>query len=183
MKIEEYKEWLIDNGNKEEEYAYEVTKEIVNWHTLHIDISVDVNCYPRKIIQTRREKIEFDLVIQLEWYSNHYYKRLIGVEFKDTDVEKVIDQAIIRRRFVDYMYIATANIAINPEQLLRIVDYGIGWVVWGKDFTKLVFLSKFQRHGRSEILIKYLAKKAVEEVIQEMIEDGKTSKLFQFMEI
>jgi len=187
MNLEEYREWLKENGNNEEVMAYEVAKRIVNYHmTVNWASDYEVRCYPRKVFQTDKERLEFDLILEVEWESNRKYKRLIGIEFKETDFSKVIVQAIARRDFVDYMYIATRNVIVDPLDILRLVDFGIGWVIWEEGFVKLMFPAKYCRCSQVYRLLRYLAEKAVEDVIREMKAEDRISKnmsLFEFVEM
>jgi len=186
MNLKEYKEWLEKNANQEEKMAYEVAERIIDYHTDDNYHDWKAEVYPRKVLVRdlihKQERLEFDLVIKIEWTSNRKYERLIGVEFKEYDMDKVVVQAIARRHFVDYMYIATRNVSIDPVNLLRLVDFGIGWVVWS-DFVKLIFPSKFNRFGHIDNLLHYLAKKAIEEEIEKMKLESKIArnmKLFEF---
>lgn len=188
MDLEEYRGWLKENGNKEEAAAYEVAKRIVNYHTVEVDADLYVKCYPRRVFQTEKERLEFDLVIEVEWESNRKYKRLIGVEFKEYDADKVVVQAIAKRPFVNYMYVATRNILMDPVNILRLSDFGIGWVVWeiytdsDETFTKIIFPAKYNRHGDVYGLLRYLASRAIEEVLEEKMLEGKIAKNMSLLE-
>jgi hypothetical protein len=168
MNLEEYREWLKENSNQEEKMAYEVAQKIVNYHISDWAADYEVSCHPRKVFQTDKERLEFDLIIELEWESNRKYRRLIGVEFKETDFGKVVVQAIARCDFVDYMYVATRNVIPDSYDLLRLFDFGIGWIVWEEDFVKLLFPAHFRRYSGVSRLIDYLARRALEQAIEEM---------------
>jgi len=152
LSIEEYREWLKENGNQEEKMALEVVDKIIFNHItcgLSDKYKYDIKLYPRHILKSDRIRIEFDLIISVELTSKKTKKRYIGVEFKEYDISKVIDQAIIRRNFVDYMYIATRpNIMqILPQDLYKLVLHGIGWVIWTEPHIVIMMLKS--RKGRS----------------------------------
>ncbi len=168
MNLEEYKKWLEQNGNQEEKMAYDVVKVILYHHTLNIYSDYKVDLHPRRVFNTKKERLEFDLLIELEWESNRKYKRLIGVEFKETDFSKVVVQAIARREFVDYMYVATRNVIPDKVDLFRLFDFGIGWVIWSEDFVKLLYPASYYRAGNVVSLIEYLSRKILEEKIEEI---------------
>jgi len=175
MNLEEYKEWLEKNGNLEEKRAYDIAKRIVDWHLRAIyydDLSVEV--FPHYWYESKAEKLEYDLLVKLCWRSNREYERLIGVEFKETDFKKVVSQAVIRREYVDYMWIATRNIIPNVEDLLLILDCGIGWILWDEDLIKILVPAKYNR-GSIKNLIQYLARKEVEKAVKEVMEEAKVS--------
>ena len=118
MNLEQYKKWLEEHANKEERQAYAVVERIVEYHQnrAYANLMKDVDVFPRK----KLNGLEFDLVIYLHIKSKRPEHRtrediLIGVEFKESDMNKVIKQAIARREFVDYMYIATSCRAWNIE--------------------------------------------------------------------
>jgi len=185
MKLKEYKEWLKQNSNCEEEQAYNIAKLIVDWHTVGLQYDeMDIEVYPRHILarkdeSDKLERLEFDLVIQLKWTTkvhsidgrsySRQYERLIGVEFKEYDMRKVVLQAMRRRDFVDYMYIATRNITVDYIDLFYLADFSIGWIIYDADgFVKMLIPSRI-KHGQSVTeLIKSLAERAVRETIREM---------------
>lgn len=180
MTLDEYREWLKENANKEEEMAYEVAEEVIRYHTMWKE-GVEATLYPRSIFQNKKEKLEFDLVIVVEWESEglvtRKIKRTIGVEFKETDIDKVIKQAIARRDYVHYMYIATKPVTLMPQQLFLLADYGIGWVVWRKGkFANLVLGSRLERNSDVMTLLEYFARKAVEKAIRDIKEEVKTTR-------
>jgi len=61
-------------------------------------------------------------------------KKSIGVELKENDYDKAIKQAIIRRRYFDYMYVVLDMSVHSILEILRrkryseVFDYGIGFV-------------------------------------------------------
>jgi len=187
MNLEEYREWLKQNANKEEASAYEVAKEIIDYHNSFwgMDEPSKVELFPRKVITHNGDRLEFDLVITVSWVRDvfHYkrtYTRTIGVEFKETDISKVIQQAIKRRDYVEYMYIATRrNVVLNNLEHILMAEFGIGWVVWSEDFAKMVIPShyKYPVHSIREI-VWYLADKAVEEKLRKKLKEVKLSEFF-----
>ena len=191
MKLEEYKEWLKKKGNYEEVAAYKVAKKIVDWHTSDIDCSkLDVEVYPRHVLSRKdllsekEERIEFDLVIKLVWTTTkgRRYERLIGVEFKEYDMRKVVIQAIRRRDFVDYMYVATRNIVVDYTDLFYLADFGIGWLIYDDDgFVKMLIPAKYSYGSGVYELLKSLAEKAVNEVLED-IRRRRNTILFEFVE-
>jgi len=185
MNLEEYKEWIEKNGNKEEKMAYEVARKIVHYHTWYLETGdVDVECLPRFLVTTEKEKLEFDLIIRLSWESNRFYERYIGVEFKETDISRCIAQAIMRREHVDYMYIATQNVLVDSLDLLRMIDYGIGWIVWDTRFVKMLFGSKADRRNLTGF-IKTYARRIIEETLEEIAKERKVQNgltLLDFVE-
>jgi hypothetical protein len=184
MNLKEYKEWLNKNGKREEKRAYDVANCIVDWHLRRIiyeDLNIEV--YPRHWIFTEKERLEFDLLMHLEWRSDRKYRRVIGIEFKESDFRKVVSQAVIRREYVDYMWIATRNIVPNVESLILLLDSGIGWILWERDFIKILIPAKYHR-GSIKYLIEHLAKVEVDRVVRELVEEAKVSasirNLFDF---
>lgn len=191
MNLEEYREWLSQNANKEEASAYEVTKEIIDYHNSFwgMDEPSKVELFPRKVITHNGDRLEFDLVIVISWVREtfHYkrtYTRTIGVEFKETDISKVLQQAIKRRDYVEYMYIATRrNVVLNHLEHILMAEFGIGWVVWDENFAKMVFPSHYQYpvHSITDI-INHLVKKTVDKYFKEKMNETKATKLTDFEE-
>ena len=139
LTFEEYRQWLDKNKNKEEAMAEEVIKAIL-WEQVDSRwIATDYEPYfiPRKVINIDDRRLEFDLIIHLKDVTdrdkNIKYDKWIAVEFKETDLKKVVRQAILRRWYVDYMYIATMPIPATPEELVLMAYTHIGWVVWDKN--------------------------------------------------
>ena len=191
MNLEEYQEWLKQNANKEEASAYEVAKEIIDYHNSFwgMDEPSKVELFPRKVITHNGDRLEFDLVIVISWVREtfHYkrtYTRTIGVEFKETDISKVIQQAIKRRDYVEYMYIATQrNVVLNHLEHILMAEFGIGWVVWDENFAKMVFPSHYQYPVHSIMdIISHLVKKTVDKYLKEKMNETKATKLTDFEE-
>ena len=170
MNLEQYKKWLEENANKEERQAYNVAEEIIYHHAYNRYTDYKIDIFPRK----KFNGIEFDLLIYIWIQSKNpknrtYRDALIGVEFKETDLEKVIQQAIVRKEFVDYIYIATNCRAWKIEQLFLMALYGIGWIFWDNRFVKMI-LEPRRDKSKVEILLDYLFNKKLEEVIGNAIE-------------
>lgn len=191
MNLEEYREWLSQNANKEEASAYEVAKEIIDYHNSFwgMDEPSKVELFPRKVITHSGDRLEFDLVIVISWVRKtfHYkrtYTRTIGVEFKETDISKVIQQAMKRRDYVEYMYIATrSNVVLNHLEHILMAEFGIGWVVWEENFAKMVIPSHYQYPVHSIMdIISHLVKKTVDKYLKEKMNETKATKLTDFEE-
>ena len=172
MNLEQYKKWLEEHANKEERQAYAVVERIVEYHQnrAYANLMKDIDVFPRK----KLDGLEFDLVIYLHIKSKRPEHRtrediLIGVEFKESDMDTVIKQAIARREFVDYMYIATSCRAWNIEQLFLLALYGIGWVFWDNQFVEII-LEPRRYANRVDTLIDYLFDGKLREIIDEAIE-------------
>jgi len=172
VNLEQYKKWLEEHANKEEQQAYAVVERIVEYHQnrAYANLMKDIDVFPRK----KLDGLEFDLVIYLHIKSKRPEHRtrediLIGVEFKESDMDKVIKQAIARREFVDYMYIATSCRAWNIEQLFLLALYGIGWVFWDNQFVEII-LEPRRYANRVDTLIDYLFDGKLREIIDEAIE-------------
>jgi len=172
VNLEQYKKWLEEHANKEERQAYAVVERIVEYHQnrAYANLMKDIDVFPRK----KLDGLEFDLVIYLHIKSKRPEHRtrediLIGVEFKESDMDTVIKQAIARREFVDYMYIATSCRAWNIEQLFLLALYGIGWVFWDNQFVEII-LEPRRYANRVDTLIDYLFDGKLREIIDEAIE-------------
>ena len=145
MDYEEYKKFIEENANKEEREAIRVVDEILRQHidrTCAEYIKSKAKFFPRFVFNGDKERIEMDLLIVLE-HPKQRYDRKIGVEFKETDADKVIAQAIVRRKYVDYMYIATRDIPFTYKEVFLLSYFGIGWIIWKEDFTKMIFPARY----------------------------------------
>ena len=163
MNLKEYKKWLEEHANKEERQAYKVVEEILNMH--YAPSFPNEQIYPRK----RYEGIEFDLLILLQDGKGNTH-RVIGVEFKETDIHKVIAQAIIRKRYTDYMYIATKPILdVGYFHIFMMCYYGIGWIVFLPDIAYPIIKSR-RSGGDIDSLVNYLIEKEIEKKVDEKIE-------------
>ena len=192
MNLEEYRAWLQENGNKEELMAYEVARKVIDYHLQwggKEDWKADL--HPRFWMNGEEEKLEFDLLIELEWTSSgKRYKRMIGIEFKEMDFRRVVNQAIARRDYVDYMWIATRNVFGSSDDytvaLLEMLDHGIGWVIWDEDFVKIIVAPRYNRYGWVPLLLGHIAEKAVERAAEKLVKDAKVSQgirsLFEFID-
>ena len=169
MNLKQYKKWLEEHANKEECQAYKVAELIVDYHTFRFDYE-GIKIFPRK----KFKGMEFDLLIYIYKKSSKPENRtgrdiLIGVEFKENDMDKVIKQAIARKEFVDYMYIATCCRVWNVEQLFLLALYGIGWILWDGDYVRLILEPK-RYANKVDTLINYLFDRKLREVIDDAIE-------------
>lgn len=185
MRLEEYRQWLRQNGNQEERMGYEIAKRVIDYHLADVqayDWSEEL--HPRLWYNTGKEKLEYDLLIKLTWENKRKYERLIGIEFKETDFRKVVTQAIARTSYVDYMWIATEMVIPDTAMFLEMIDYGIGWIVWDDDFVKILIPARFGR-GHLLDLLRYLAEKEVREAAERLVNDAKVAhgvrSLFEFM--
>jgi len=136
---EEYFKWLEEHGNKEESAAKAVVKEIIDYHFesgLHGDwFDVEYEFYPRK----RLENLEFDLIIVAKSKNKTVS---IGVEFKEYDSKKVIQQAILRRPFVDYLYVAIKPVVfLRPSEVFSLSAFGIGLIAYRGEFAWMITYS------------------------------------------
>jgi len=168
MNLEQYKKWLEENANKEERQAYKVAELIVDYHTFRFDYE-GIKIFPRK----KFKGTEFDLLIYIYKKSSKPENRtgrdiLIGVEFKENDMDKVIKQAIARKEFVDYMYIATCCRVWNVEQLFLLALYGIGWIFWDNQFVKLILEPK-RYANKVNSLIDYLLNNKLKAIIRQTV--------------
>ena len=145
MNYEEYKKFIEENANKEESEALEVVNEILrhhidgNWAEYSRE---QVEFYPRFVFNGEKERIEMDLLMILK-HEKERYNRKIGIEFKEYDSQKVLSQAITRRKYVDYMYVATRNIAFSYKEVFLMPYFGIGWVIWENGFAKMIFPARY----------------------------------------
>jgi len=168
VNLEQYKKWLEEHANKEERQAYKVAELIVDYHTFRFDYE-GIKIFPRK----KFKGIEFDLLIYIYKKSSKPEDRtgrdiLIGVEFKESDLNKVIKQAIVRREFVDYVYIATNCRAWDVEQIFLLALYGIGWIFWDGEFVKLILEPK-RYANKVNALIDYLLNNKLKAIIRQTV--------------
>jgi len=174
MNLEEYKKFLESNGNKEEREAIRVIDEILKQHidrTWAEYYKSKVKLFPRFVFNGDKERIEMDLLIILE-HSKQHYNRKVGVEFKETDVNKVIAQAIIRRKYVDYMYIATRDIPFMHREVFLLSYFGIGWIIWMEDFAKMIFPARFHYPTDSiEDMVNFLIEQKLKKEVDKLKEE------------
>lgn len=156
MNLEEYKKFLEENAYAEEFEAIKVVKEVLDYHYLFNEAKYSKpELYPRFILNTDKEKLEYDLLIILR-HDNKRFERKIGIEFKDTDIKKVISQAVARKKYVDYQYIATMNVWLNYTDIVVLSYFGIGWVIYMKDFAKMIFPARFNNVGYAESIVDFI---------------------------
>jgi len=165
MNAEEYKKWLKENANQEEAMAFEVAQKIVRFHEKEYADESAVEYFPRYILIKDKERVEFDLLIKITWKTGkRKYERLIGVEFKEHDVKKVLMQAVRRSMFVDYMYIATRNVWLDYEDVFILAYFGLGWIIWENGFVKLITPSRY-------MVKSYTFNRLLNQAIDTIIED------------
>ena len=172
MRLDEYKLWLEEHANKEERRAYDIAEQIVDYHLdrTFSNMFKNVEIFPRK----KFKGIEFDLLIYIYAKSKKPAQRtrediLIGVEFKETDLNKVIAQAVMRREFVDYMYIATRCRSWDIQQIFLMALFGIGWFYWDNNFVKLI-LEPRRYANKVNDLLDYLFDSKLEKLFDEAID-------------
>ena len=136
MDFDSYERWLEENGNREEKQAIAIVSKILKYHRLNIS---EVKFFPRKVIKRGRERVEFDLIMAYK-LKRFKVERLIGVELKESDFQKAVHQAIVRKEFVHYMYIAVREPLLRFElpSLLLMTYYGIGLLVWNDKTALLI---------------------------------------------
>ena len=199
MNLDEYKEWLKENAYLEEKNAVGVIEEIFRYHGDWDFRDAEMEIFPRHILTKDNERIEFDAVVRISWerefsWGTRKYERLIGIEFKEYGKNKVISQCVRRRDFVDYMYMATRNIALDYDDVLIMNYFGIGWVVWDDDFAKIVFPARYRdaetydsfrfmirqslKDLLRESLDRDLLKKTIEEVVREKVGNSKITEWY-----
>lgn len=175
MNLEEYKEWLEKNGNKEEEGAINAVEKILEHHkTTRTEF---VQFFPH----FRYKGIEFDLLILLSDKKIDINKldevigfhRLIAVEFKETDIRKVVGQAIVRKEFVDYIYVATKYSTYDYVDIFLMALFGIGWILFDKNFAKIILPARFYDTQKYKIkeLVDVLLNQKFKEVVEEVFKE------------
>lgn len=163
VNLEEYRKWLKENGNLEEENALGVLEVILRHHTYGTNFKLK-GIYPHLWLKGDDITVEFDLLVELEGTAKVMGRefsttRKIGIEFKEGDVKKVLAQAIARREFVDYIYIATRSwVHLDFDDLFVMGAYGIGWVIWDRDFAKMIVESRWRQPSAS---LEYMVERAV----------------------
>jgi len=169
LNLKEYKNWLERNSNREEKEGFKVVQEIVKYHSLSKEWKY-IQVFPR----TKYKGVEFDLLILLsdetKKLKDDFWGKLIGVEFKETDVKKVVKQAVQRREYVSYQYIATKDVYLDYPEIFLLCLFGIGWIVWGDGFAKMIIPSKIKfTYDKIETLVNYLIDKKLSDIIDKMI--------------
>jgi len=177
MNFEQYKRWLEKKANREERGALEVVKAILKHH--NSDGTWKEFFFPRTVFKG----MEFDLIIFLakkkkKLEEADYFDRVIGVEFKETDVKRVIKQAILRKEYVDYQYIATRDVYMDYPDVFLLTLFGIGWVVWGKGFAKIVVPARMRDISYR---VDHLVNELINVKLKGVIEDAIQKKLTEFL--
>jgi len=167
MNFQEYKKWWEENKNYEEEMAPVIIEEICKMHEIDID---KVQIYPRKVINTENGRIEFDLLIKYQ--DGWKREKLIAIEFKEENFRKAIHQAVIRREYVDYIYVAVIPPILSYEyaDFFVMLCYGIGLVVWNCENAMIIFKSAYQYPSEYRIkeVIGKLSAVMVQKVLSEL---------------
>ena len=145
--------------------SYHVENFVANAHGL-----VDITVMRHKVING----LECDAVMYGSTEGGKI--RTIGFELKQNDVNKVIDQAIARRKFFHYMYIVTPlpltyfiHIAHNSGKLYEMLRHGIGLIIVDDDErgsfvpTKAFIRSKFYRRPE------WAPPKPLDKVVEEIL--------------
>ena len=172
VNLEEYKKFLEEKGHFEERNALGVVNEILGYHMEGSEYR-DVQFFPHHIIRQGNNRFEFDLAIHLI-HKYEGFNKWIGVEFKEFDVKKVVRQAVARREFVDYMYIATRGVHLDFDDLLLLSYEGIGWVIWNEEFANLIVPSKYYPPAKSldamiGLHIYYMAEKEAKNIVPRLL--------------
>jgi len=170
MDINEYKKFIMEKGYKEEREAINIVNVILQYHNQK---GYDFSLYPRFIANIDGEKLEYDLLIILK--GERKFERKIGIEFKQNDIKKVISQAVARRKYVDYQYIATKNIWLNYDDIAVMCYFGLGWIIYMDNFAKIIFPSRFYDTGittRSilNFIIHEKLRKEADKVVKEAVD-------------
>ena len=127
--LNEYKENALLTKNIIEEISQEHSLEVKK---IHKNIYLNYN----------GKTVEFDVLIEAETPTGR--KRWISVELKDNDVSKVINQAVVRRDFVDYSYIILNN---NVKWIVQYLFY-----VWSETIKEYQ-IGFFSNWDNKEIFI------------------------------
>jgi len=183
MNLEEYSKFIEEHGYYEEKEAVRVVRKILDYHINYNYTEYDsYELYPRFIFSGDREKIEMDLLIILR-HPKKRYERKIGVEFKETDMRKVLSQAITRRKYVDYMYVATKNVFLTYKEILIMCFFGLGWIIWEEGFAKMIFPARYTTTDYIfEDIINSILRMKLEEKKEEIKEEiDKIVKLDEFI--
>ena len=168
MNLEEYEQFIKENGYYEEKEAINVVNVILEHH----NGNYTADFLPRFIAKIDNDRLEFDLLILLK-HNKHGFDRKIGVEFKETDISKVIWQAVARSRYVDYQYIATKNVSMGYEDIIVLSYFRIGWIVYFDGFAKMIFPAKFYDASDTvrnvvNFVIEEKIKKEADKVVEEV---------------
>jgi len=108
----------------------------------------------------RIDGIEFDCIVRGSTFRDKY-ARLIGIEFKDYDIETVVQQAVIRSEYtnVQYVVVNTSMFYIfdkTPDILVKLKEHKIGLICFvhgRKEETPVMILSsEIRRKTKHKIL-------------------------------
>lgn len=172
--LEQYKRFLEEKGNFEEREALAVVKELVSYHTEGTKLRL-VDLQPHLWVEGEGERFEIDLLLTLASETKYQGRRFraerkIAVEFKESDIKRVISQAVTRKPYVDYVYIATRSwVTLDYYDLFVMGYYGIGWVIWDKDFAKIIVPAKFHAPVHAlEYLVEDAVRRHLEKALSKM---------------
>ncbi|HDH45000.1 MAG TPA: hypothetical protein ENG66_06400 [Thermococcus sp.] len=171
MNLEDYEKWLEKHANFEEREAVRVVETILDYHQKVNKEYEFVQLFPR----VKFKGMEFDLIILLSdkkksLKETDFFDRVIGVEFKEVDTKCVVQQAVERRKYVDYQYVATRNVWMDYAEIFLMALFGIGWVVYEKGFSKLIIPSRMRdTFGKVEELVNYLIEKRMEKLVEDVV--------------
>ena len=76
----------------------EIVEQIADEHSIEVK-----KVYKNVYVKFNNKSVEFDVLIKAETPTGR--TRWISIELKESDISKVINQAIVRRDFVDYSYV------------------------------------------------------------------------------
>ena len=150
LRFGEYLRWYKKNGIYEETLAPKVIEKICRIHDIPLD---SIRIYPRFMLDTGRGKIEFDMI--LKYVDGRGKERLVGIEFKIADFKKVVEQALVRREFVDYMYVATHTgiwFSGQFDAFFLMLYFGIGWILIGEKEVFLVMKARWNSRTTDKLL-------------------------------
>ena len=142
--------WLYDaKVNKEDRYLLDIAYLI--W--LHHDISYDY----KGILHYKFDNHEFDLVIVGKSREHKDWPRVALVEFKDSNFPKLVEQAVARKEYGHYVYVAYSGplyeeLPWRMDDLQTLVQNGIGLIYTGVGARSPVLFLKARtqvhRNGR-----------------------------------
>jgi len=150
LRFEEYLKWYKKNGIYEETLAPRVIEKICRIHDIPLD---SIRIYPRFMLDTGKGKIEFDMI--LKYVDGRGKERLVGIEFKIADFKKVVEQALVRREFVDYMYIATHSgiwFSGQFDAFFLMLYFGIGWILIGEQEVFMAMKARWNSRTTDKLL-------------------------------
>ncbi|RLG16710.1 hypothetical protein DRN69_00050 [Candidatus Pacearchaeota archaeon] len=174
MKWGEYLKWLDKNRNREERHSKAIVEEVARVHDFSVD---NVRIFPRRKISG----LEFDLLLEYKTpvketernvgitympYKKTREEKILGIEFKEDKFITAVEQAIKRRPYVDYIYVAAlAPLEVwNLTGFFQLIYYGIGLVGWTYNGKALCLIKSScrVRHRMRYFVFEDLVAKVVE---------------------